>query len=77
MFGLHRGRYRNCVHSHKGLREKTTEFLISPGKLAREWLDCKTRGSGERWLRPVIRSVASEHRRSIAIRALPLPNSIQ
>jgi hypothetical protein len=35
----------------------------------------KTKGSGEHWLRPVIRAIASEPRRSLAIRAWPLPDS--
>lgn len=36
----------------------------------------QNKGSGEHWLRPVMRAIASEPRRSLAIRALPLPDSI-
>jgi hypothetical protein len=36
----------------------------------------KNKGSGEHWLRPVMRAIAPEPRRSLAIRALPLPDSI-
>lgn len=36
----------------------------------------QNKGSGEHWLRPVMRAIASEPRRSLAIRALPLPDSV-
>lgn len=36
----------------------------------------QNKGSGEHWLRPVMRAIASEPRGSLAIRALPLPDSI-
>jgi hypothetical protein len=39
-------------------------------------MSSEKRGSGEHMLRPVNRAVASEPRRSFAIRAQPLPNLI-
>lgn len=77
MSGFHPGELMNCAHSHKGLRQKTTAFLNLEEKYRlRKGSAVKTRDSGERWLQPIIRALASEPRRSIAIRALPLPNSV-
>lgn len=56
-----------CVQSHNHLREKPLELkeiARTTGKIRG-----KKRGSGEHWLRPVIRAIASEPRRSLAIRA--------
>jgi hypothetical protein len=59
-----------CVQLHSDLREKTT-CIKSGGKKTQD--PDQNKGSGEHWLRPVMRAIASE---SLAIRALPLPDSI-
>ena len=65
---------QRCVQLHNDLREKTTACIKSGGKNTQD--PAQNKGSGEHWLRPVMRAIASEPRRSLAIRALPLPDSI-
>jgi hypothetical protein len=63
-----------CVQSHNDLREKTTACIGCKKK--HPGPNPKNKGSGEHRLRPVMRATAPEPRRSLAIRALPLPDSI-
>lgn len=57
-------------------RENHYFLCNGTGKGSEESFWARSKGSGEHWLRPVFRALASEPRRSVAIRALPLPNSI-
>ncbi len=64
----------NWVQLHREMREKTTKCLDPVEKWDGRSFP-ETKGSGEHWLRPVVRAIASEPRRSFALRALPLSNS--